>query len=816
MNPVWRLSKKQIRSQWRKANWLTLMLSLFMMTTLVTLLTTTSDRLFKSLTTQSADILGADLILRSQQPIAQQKLDQLTALNLQSSSVTQFISMAEAGDNSALSTIRAVTSPYPVRGVVKTEPKEHPAIPAKNSIWVDKGLLGRLDIALNDKLFLGYSEFTVTHILEESPDRGRGFSNFNPQVIMRAEDLAATGILAPGSRANYRLLVKGNQQEIANLQAQWQPTLVKGQRLTNARDDSQLDNNSLADASRYLKLSALLALLSGAVAILLSLQRYSNDQRKRSALLLSLGMTPRQLLVIYCAQMFFGWLVTALAGTAIGLFLHQLIASQLGEYLPHISTLSIASVVTSPLLALSILFILGLPTLLPLGQVSILQMLRSQQQSISNKWHYAGCAVLLLAAISWYMESLVLAFVITALLLMLGWVAGFIAQKVISLLVNKLQGNIALAPLLKLRLRQQRHWHRLQAGVFSLLLAIMAVLFFVRNDLIDQWQGQIPKDSPNHFAVNIQPWEKERLDSWMKTEQIDAQLYPIVRGRITHINEQPLEQVLTKEQARAHELRRELNTTWQSELSDQTKVISGTWDPNIPGVSIERELVDDVGLKVGDRIGLTVAGQLIHAPITSVREVNWGSFKPNFILIYTPGLIEKFPHTFITSFKIPEEKPKASIELVKSFPTITLVDIDKIFKQAQGIISKLADSASLIMFLTVISGSLMLLTILQQELAQRRYEGALLQTLGASELQTKRLDLLEFCLLGLTCGSIAALIAEILLAIMNTQVFNLSISLHPVMWVSLPIIATATFTLVGNTVRGKLSLSDCYGLIKAG
>jgi putative ABC transport system permease protein len=514
--------------------------------------------------------------------------------------------------------------------------------------------------------------------------------------------------------------------------------------------------------------------------------------------------------------MFFGWLITAVAGTAIGLFLHQLIASQLGEYLPHISTLSISSVVTSPLLALSILFILGLPTLLPLGQVSILQMLRSQHQSISNKWHYAGCAVLLLVAISWYMESLVLAFVITALLLLLGWVAGFIAQKVISLLASKLQGNIALAPLLKLRLRQQRHWHRLQAGVFSLLLAIMAVLFFVRNDLIDQWQGQIPADSPNHFAVNIQPWEKERLDNWMKAEQIDAKLYPIVRGRITHINEKPLNEVLTKEQSRTHALRRELNTTWQSELSDQTKVVAGNWDPSVPGISVERELSEDLDLKLGDSIGLSVAGELINVPITSIREVDWGSFKPNFFLIYTPALIEKFPHTFITSFKIPEEKPKASTELVKSFPTITLVDIDKIFKQAQGIISKLADSASLVMFLTVISGALMLLTILQQELAQRRYEGALLQTLGASEKQTRQLDMLEFCLLGITCGSIAAAIAELLLAIMSAKFFDLPITMHPLLWISLPIIATVTFSGIGNLVRGKLSLSDCYGLIKAG
>ncbi len=815
MSPIWRLASKQIRSQWRKADWLTLMLSLFMMTTLVTLLTTTSDRIYSSLTNQSADIMGADLVLRSQQPIKPIKLQQVAQQKLVASAVTQFVSMAEAEDNNVLSTIRAVADPYPVRGTITTEPPANTSIPATGTVWVDKSLLSRLDIQLNDKIFLGYEAFTVSHIVIDSPDRGRGMSNFNPQIIMRSDQLEATGILAPGSRANYRLLVKGDKESIQQLQQQWQPELVKGQRLLNASDDSQLDGSSIANASRYLKLSALLSLLLGAVAILLSLQRYSSDQRKRSALLLSLGMTPKQLIVIYSLQLFFGWLIAAVLGTLIGLFLHQMIASQLGEYLPHISSLSAASVITSPLLALAILFILGLPTLLPLGRVSILQMLRKGQQNAVSRWHYLACALLLLTAISLYMGSIVLASVITLLLLVLGWTAGFIAQHALSFLAKRLQGRAPLAPLLTLRLRQQRNWHRLQAGVFSLLLAIMAVLFFVRNDLIEQWQGQIPENSPNHFAINIQPWEKDRLDTWMQDQQVSAKLYPIVRGRITQINEKPVEQVLTQEQSQTHALRRELNATWQQQLSEQNTIVKGEWNPDVSGVSIERELSQDLGLTIGDTLGLSVAGQMLSVPITSIREVDWESFRPNFFLIYTPKLLEQYAHTFITSFKIPEEQQNKSSLLVKAFPTITLIDIDKIFKQAQSIISKLADSASLIMFLTVISGALMLLTILQQELAQRRYEGALLQTLGASEKQTRQLDMLEFCLLGITCGSIAAVIAELLLAIMSARFFDLPITAHPLLWITLPILATVTFSGIGSLVRGKLSLSDCYGLIKA-
>jgi putative ABC transport system permease protein len=488
---------------------------------------------------------------------------------------------------------------------------------------------------------------------------------------------------------------------------------------------------------------------------------------------------------------------------------------QVTEYLPHISSLSIASIATSPLLALAILFILGLPTLLPLGQISILQMLRKETAVTGSRKQYLSCAALLLVAISLYMNSILVALVITLLLLSLGWLAGFVAQHGIRLCVKKLQGKIALAPLLTLRLRQQRHWHRLQAGVFSLLLAIMAVLFFVRNDLIEQWQGSIPADSPNHFAINIQPWEKDRLNTWMLQQQITAKLYPIVRGRISHINDQLVADVLTQEQSQTHALRRPLNMTWQAELSDHNTLVKGQWNAEIAGLSIERELSEDLGLSLGDSLSMNIAGQQLSADITSIREVDWESFRPNFYLIYTPKMLEQFPLTYITSFNIPEQEIAKSSLLVKAFPTLTLIDIDKLFKQAQDIIAKLVDSASVVMSLTILSGVIMLLTILQQELSQRRYEGALLQTLGASEKQTKQLDLLEFCLLGMTCGIIAAAMAELLLAIMSARFFDLPVTAHPMLWLSLPIIATITFIGIGLLVRGKLSLEDCYALLKA-
>ncbi|WP_271272548.1 ABC transporter permease [Aliamphritea hakodatensis] len=816
MSPIRTLAWRQFRSQWRRSDWLTLLLALFVMTSLVTLLTTTSDRIYSSLSRQGAELMGADMILSSSRPI---ELEQRTGSldpALRTTTLTQFISMAETDEQNVLSTIRAVTAPYPLRGQINTQPAEHPATPDINTVWAEQALLDRLNIQLGDKIYLGYSEFTVSHVLIDSPVQGGGFSRFNPQILMRADQLEATGIMAPGSRAGFRLMIAGPQPLINELEAQWQETLPAHQRIFSASKEREIDGNAMGNANQYLKLSALMAILLGAVAILLSLQRYAADQHNRCALLLSLGLSPRQLGWLYTLQLFAGWLFAAVLGALTGYLMHELLISQLSEFIRNPAPLAISSVITSPLLALVILFALGLPTLLPLGKVTIMQMIRSDSAQRTSRWLYLLCTALLILVISLYIGSVTLPLLATTGLLILGWLAGTLAQKALLFSAAAAKHKLRLSALLTLRLRQQRHWHKLQAGVFSVLLAIMAVLLLTRNELLNQWQAQLPVDAPNNVVLNIQPWEGERFTDWLDDNQINANIYPMVRGRLTEINQQPTASVLSEEQQKHHALQRELNLTWRSALPDHNKILSGNWHGEEEGISIEAELADELGIVLGDTVGFSIAGQTLSGTVTSIREVNWDSYQPTFYLIFAPGMLDQLPATLITSFQLKPEQKHLSNALIKAFPTITLIDIDRLIVRAQGIIDKLSAAATLIMLLTLLSGGIMLVTILQQELAQRRYEGAMLQTLGASAKQTLQLDRLEFTLLGLTCGSIAILIAELLLGLINVLVFELDVTLHPWMWLSLPLIATAIFAGLGSLIRGNLSLTDSYNLLKSG
>jgi len=815
MSLIARLAWRQTRAQWRRSDWRSLLLALLITTTLVSLLTLTSERLFNTLSRQGAEVMGTDLLLSSSRPIPEQRLEQARQANVASAQAQQFVSMAETDELSVLSTIRAVTDGYPLRGSFVTEPPlSQPQLPAPGKVWAEGTLLERLNIQVGDTIYLGESELIVARELISGPGRSSGFTSFNPQVIMRADELAATGVISPGSRVTYQLLAAGEPTAIAELEQAWRSDKQSWQRIFAATSERPLDGNALASASHYLKLSAVFALLLGAIAILLSLRRYSSDQRTRSALLLSMGMTPRQLLKINALQLVFGWALAAIPGAVIGLLMHQWIMAQLSELLPFLTPVNLWLLISSPLLALSMLLIIGLPTLLPLGRTSILTLLRSDQPLGQSIWQYALYGALLMLVIGIYMGSLVAAVLLSLALLVLGGIAGFITQHVISFLARSVLGKQPLAPLLKLRLRQQRHWHRLQAGVFSLLLAILAALLLSRNSLIDQWQAQLPTDTPNHFAINIQPQQQPEFAAWIDSNQLDAQLYPMIRGRIVERNGLPVNQAFNAVQLQEHALHRELNLTWQAALSSQTQVVEGSWEPSVPGISLEQELALDLGLSLGEKLTFNIGSTKIEAQITSIRSVDWESFQPNFYVIFTPGLLDGLPTTYMTSFKLPEEQKSLAKGLTRQFPGTTLIDIDQILRQAQQILARLSDSATLIMALTLAAGLVMLFNTLKQELAQRRFESALLMTLGASEKQTQGLDQLEFTLMGICCGLTGSAIAELLLAALNGALLELPITLHPWMWLSLPLAAALGFTLIGRWVRGRMSLSDSYWELK--
>lgn len=812
-----RLSLHHSRSALRLPEWRALLLALTTAITLATLLAVLGARLEHSLNRQSAALLGADLSLQSSRPASAELLAESARLGLNTAQVIQFPTMLATDDRLLLVALRAVEPPYPLRGDMVTEPPLQ-GTPAPGTLWAEPSVLERLNLQPGATLQLGYAELTLSARLLSSPDRGSGFTSLNPQIVINRSDLERTGLLGPGARVRYRQLFSGEPEAIAALTRYAEPLLLPGERLSGIGSDEQgVRGNALGNAARYLRLGALLSLMIAALTIALALRRYSQSSRNRAAVLLSLGLSARQLVFTLLLQLLLAWGLCAALGTLAAVVLEQAALPLLRNLLPApLPTVSAALYGSGAALGLGIMIALGLPPSLALSRTPVMHLLGGRSAtSGANRTLYLAAAGLLLWLLAAYLQNLTLALLLLLVLLPVSAVLGYLGAGLLQLLAHVRGNGYTLARLLRLRLNQQRRWHRLQIPVISLLLALIAVAIWSRVDLLQRWQASLPADTPNHFLVNIQPHEQAAVAAMLRDNGVQATLYPMIRGRITAHNGTALTEVFTPEQQRHNALNRELNLTWAEQLPAHNKQLAGQWQPTEqPLISVEEELATTLDLQLGETLSFTIGSYPITARISSIRRVKWDSFQPNFYVIFSPGALDNMPVSYITSYYADTEQRAINQMLLSRFPTLTLIEIEQLLQQARALIANLGNLSALVMGLTLISGLILLFTTLRQELEQRRYENALLQTLGASAPQCRMLDQLELGLLGLVCGVLAAILSELALWQIHQRLVLIEPVLHPGNWILLPLSALLLFLTIGALARPRVDERNSYRLLR--
>lgn len=800
---AWRQSVTDLRH----IEWRSLLAAIALATTLATFLSLLGNQLEQGLGQQTAEILGADLTLSGSRPVADEIRAAASQQQLQQTEVIQFSSMLSFRQQMLLGSVRAVTTPYPLRGSIITDSDKTLNIPAPGTAWAEPQLLERLGARIGSQVQLGYSQFTISATMLSSPDRGNGFRSFSPQLLINRADLTATQVIQPGSRIGYRMLFSGSESRIKDFERWLQNNLEPQQRIWSVYSDQPMAPGAQRNASMFLKLAALFGLLLCGLIISLSLQRYSLSQYQRCALLISLGMSRSKLLWLYFTQLCIGWSLAVLPGTLLSLGLVRLVAYMLQPILPAgLPPADPQYYASGAILSFALLLVIGFVPLIRMSRVPVMGLLR-QEALNPGALHWGGR--LLLAAGIWTVLAIYLSSALSALLAILlsaaiTLLAGLIASTALAPMAKATAHRFRLGRLLRYRLVQQRKWHRMQLGVMSLLLALLSTLFLSRSELVERWQDQLPGDAPDQFLINIQPWELEPLGNFLQQSNIEHQLYPMIRGRIIGINGQLPEQRLSAEQLQHNSLHRELNLSWSATPPDHNQLVAGQWWPqdrqqtSAPLISIERELAESLNLQLGDQLSFDLAGQEITASISNIRAVEWRSFKPNFYVIFSPGGLQQFPQTYITSFRQPDNREGFSRQLVQQFPALTLIDVRQIIAQAERLIRQLIQASGVILLLTLLAGLFLIQLLLHQELEQRNHENSVLRILGATTTQTRRLDLLEFSLLGLLSGLMAAFISELLVGFISYRLLGLPLILHPSMWFALP--ASGILIFISSTL----------------
>ncbi|BFN28408.1 ftsX-like permease family protein [Pseudomonas sp. SCT] len=750
-------------------------------------------RLNDAMLLRASEFLGADMVLSGSAPASPEQIEAGKQLDLDHAQVVEFSSVIATEQDLQLASVKAASSSYPLRGTLRSAAQPYEAEqpgpgPAPGEAWAEARLFAALDLQIGDNIEVGSKLLRLTRVLTYEPDRVGDFYSLTPRVLMHLDDLEATGVVQPGSRVRYRELWRGEATGLAAYQQSIQAELQAHQRIETANDSNRQIGGALGRAERYLNLASLAAILLAGVAVALSAARFATRRFDASALLRCLGLSRNDALLLYTLQLAMLGLLASLAGALLGWAaqhgLFFLLRDLLAQEIPPGGVWPAAAGIATGLVALTGF---ALPPLAALGRVPPLRVLRRDMLPVPpSAWLVYGTAIFALGLIMWRLS---LDLKITLALLGGGLLATLLLGGLLLLGLKGMRRLLAGASLSwRLGLGQLLRHPLAAAGqalAFGLILLAMALIALLRGELLDTWQDQLPDNAPNHFVLNVLPAEKnafaERIEALSSHA---APLYPVVPGRLISINDEPVRQLVSKESQGERAIRRDLSLTWAADLPKDNHLVAGQWwaerkATDVPGVSVEAELAESLQLKLGDRLSFTIGGLTREASVTSLREVNWDSFQPNFYMIFEPDTLEGMPATYMTSFHLPPGKERELVELARAFPSVTLLQVEALLAQLRSILAQVSLAVEYVLLFVLAAGLAVLFAGLQATLDERIRQGALLRALGAERRLLLRARRAEFGLLGAASGLLAALGCELVSALLYHYAFDLRWQPHP-------------------------------------
>jgi putative ABC transport system permease protein len=785
-------------------------LSLLLAALIIAVAATTSLRFFSSgvekrLQQEAARLLAADLVIRSTRPIPAAFTAQARQAGLATADTLEFSSVLLKDGEFRLAAVKAVGDSYPLRGELRLQGADGEyrtrKIPAPGDIWLESRLLALLKVRVGDSLQLGDSQLRVGAVLAYEPGQG-GFGGLAPRALMHLDDVHAAGVVQPGSRLRYQLMLRGAENSVATFREKITPQLGIGMRLLDVREGRPEIGTPLARSQSYFSLATIAAVVLAGLAIATGSRRFAERHFDLQALLRCLGASRREALARLLGEIFWLWLIAIVAGALLGLAAAQAMSALLSGLLPGGDPLLALwrPLLTGILTASLTLFGFALPALLALGAVTPLRVLRRDLPALPlSAWGVMACALIaLLVLLTLETGEPRLAFTVIvaggALAFLLWRGLGSMLLRLRAALLLRGQGNLL------------RDAQASSTQVLGLALGLTALLLVVslRNELLEAWQGKIPADAPNQFALNITPEERAPLAAFLRDNGVTSMSdpYAVVRGRLSAINGKPVQRAVSKEaeNPREESLNRELNLTWRAQLPKGNKLMAGSWwqpEENGLRVSMESKLAERLEVKVGDRLRFTMAEGELEATVGSLREVDWDSFQPNFYFIFPPGSLDAFPANYLTSFHLPPHRREVLAQLVQTWPTVILLDVATLMGEVRRLLDQVARAIEAVLLFVLAGGLLVIVAQVTASLDARRQEAALLRVTGISSSALKRRLAAEFLFLGAAAGLIAALLNEILAAVIYMRVLELDPVLHPALWWQAPL-AGALLVLVAG------------------
>ena len=776
-NSFWRLGA---RSLWRDLRSGELRLLIVAVTLAVAALTAVgffADRLKSGLQRDAHQLLGGDAAISSNNPTPATFAAKAHALGLDVVQSVSFPTMARASDDKGsgakLVSLKVVAPGYPLRGslTVANQPGAAEAltrsIPAPGEAWIDAGLLGAIGVQMGDELLLGEARLRIAKIIVNEPDRGAGFMNFAPRVMINQADVEATQLIQPASRLSYRLAVAGADKPVAAFVAWAQNEVksVRGLRLESLDSGRPELGQTLARAEKFLNLIALLAALLSAVAVALAARGFAARHLDDCAMLRVLGLSQRSIASSYAFEFTLVGLLASVLGLVFGYAVHYvfvlLLAGLVDSALP---AAGLWPVIFGIGMGLTLLLAFGLPPVLQLAQVPPLRVIRRDVGNLKPASigvlavGVAGFAILLLAASSDVKLGLIAVGGFAAATLVfaaLSWLAVSLLRRS----VNEATAPRALV-LATRQLSARPAYAVVQVSALAVGLLALVLLVLLRTDLISSWRQATPADAPNRFVINIMPEQGAAFVKALRAAGVDKyDWYPMIRARLIAINAKTVSADSYADENAKHMIEREFNLSYSASKPAQNEVTAGRWIVDEQGaVSVEEGIAKTLGLKLGDTLRFDVGGVQTDSKITSLRKVNWGSMRANFFVMYPVARLPDVPATYMSAFKAPLT-PNFDNALVRQFPNITSVDLTSTIAQVQRVLDQVIGAVEFLFSFTLAAGLVVLFTAVTATRDEREREFAIMRALGARSSLLRQVQSTELIGVGLLAGLLASLVA---------------------------------------------------------
>ncbi len=810
------MALRNFRRDWQAGEVKVLFFALIVAVAAMTAIGVITDRIQRAMGEQASEFLGADYVISSPREIPQEWLDEAHKRNLQTALGKSVSTVLAKGDKFQLVSVRVVEDQYPLKGEVEISQAPFQAgekiqgKPSTGELWVEPRVLSLLDAKVGDKVDFGNSQLLIAGVVVSGPGQASEVFNVAPGVIINSDDLAAAEILGPGSRISNQFLLAGDIT-IRDSYIQWlKPSLNETQRITGGKEGTPALQASLNRAESFLRLASLVSVILAGVAIAVAAGRFSRRHFDYAAIYRCLGMKVSQVHQLYLWQLALIGLIGVALGALIGLGIQQAIIIKFAHMLPNpMVPISSVPVLVAAISGLVVLLGFALPSFFQIAKVPPLRVLRKEIVPLAvSGWIIYLLAIGSMALLMWWQSGSVL---LVAILLVVSIIA-FLVIRLFAWFIFKIGVWLGKRSPTSVRfglgqLKRYPAYTISQITAFGLAFMIMLSTYLIRTELLTEWQNQMPENAPNHFLINVQEYEVETLDGILAQNKVETSgIYPMVRGRVTHLNGELASEVLSKEEYReARALRRELNLTWMEDLPSVNSLVEGEWwnqtdegfDPEAVKISISTEIQEMMKVKIGDKVSFDIGGLPIEGQIANVREIQWDSFQPNFFVIFEPQGLKNFPASYITSFNISTEQKPLLNEILSQMPTVTIIELDKIMAQVQKILDQVTLAVEFIMLFVLLAGIAVLYAVLQANREERVLSATLLKTLGAQSPFIRSGLIAELALLGVFSGLLAVVCSEMLVSALYINVLDLTAKPHFIFWLLVPLLAAIFISLVG-------------------